>query len=1213
VQNYVGKAHNALLKWFSEAWLQKGPPVCFLEGFSGTGKTALARQLMSNTSRALKAVLVNIPESDFVSIDDLLLNLATELSIVGRKELADAVNTGSSLLAVLEDILSSKVLIIVDDVQRALRTGSGRPIEVVGRMLERMGNRPASPGRLLLISNRLVDRGRWSEPHEIRSLPGLTAEEAELLLDSLVSAAGRSDEVPVERRRDVVNWLGRNPRAMRVLAASLQHDSLDDLIGLDPQSWELRDRDVSPELLQRLEEELLERTLSRINPETETFFLQLSVHRKSVQSKALESVAASLGDFARLRDNLIGCFLLEQHGGWFSLNPVGREIALQRLRNTPSVLRCAHSLAADYYRRHFVAKNIAGRAGHLGGYFVEARYHLVQAGREADLGPIAMRFRNYIRGSIHGVTPIPDNQSEVAGQIAMLSALLESPGPKELEYYLARLFNFRGSHQDLQSALVHARRATAPHMDVAVWQLRVELEWELNGDREGLRIAREAIDYIPAGKNIAALYRRCGELLAESGRVGEAIELLMEGIDRIPVGSNIAPLYQGCARLMAKSGRLDEGIWLLESGARSVPANKNLVFLYQSWGELLAGSGSVGKAIEVLMAGMRAIPVGKWNQYRLAEQVLYLCVATEDRDKLGEILAGRSAAYLTAESALLGKVLDLQMQEAWKEAAEVAHMGLVRAPNNLSLVMQEAFSWLCAGHPQLAENAFLHFKTRDKVTKGTAFAWLRAFVHMRLGSTSSAQDIISGHLGRPLRDSEQFNEGFLLRLWDESADLSQDANTAHYFPILPPSITGLSAPLARPPFGPSVLPQAGSNLRPESITSNAKVVLAVATEWQSSNGGVSTFNRELCIGLSSAGYRVYCLVPGASSEEAESAKKGGVELVRPPSSPGLDQRALLLLRPELPAGIIPDLIIGHDRVTGPAAYALKSNHFRQSLLIQVIHTAPGEIEWYKDHATGPSAAVTAEEREIIQTDLAGNADLVVAVGPLLYREMSTSLVASSKPVMQLNPGIGEPVATRQIPLSVECLVLGRTDDLDLKGLDIAARAMGLLTDGLFALEPRLVIRGASLGTGDQLRAQLLEVSGRPGVKINVKEYTENTTRLADDLLRASVVLMPSRAEGFGLVGLEAIAAGTPVLISDQSGLGELIRSQVPEMAGNCVIRVTTDLERDAQEWAKNIEFVLKDRAASFERAAVLRRRLGASLSWPITAARLAEAIAQAEH
>jgi glycosyltransferase involved in cell wall biosynthesis len=43
------------------------------------------------------------------------------------------------------------------------------------------------------------------------------------------------------------------------------------------------------------------------------------------------------------------------------------------------------------------------------------------------------------------------------------------------------------------------------------------------------------------------------------------------------------------------------------------------------------------------------------------------------------------------------------------------------------------------------------------------------------------------------------------------------------------------------------------------------------------------------------------------------------------------------------------------------------------------------------------------------------------------------------------------------------------------------------------------------------------------------------------LARAAAVVMPSISEPFGLVALEAAAAGVPVVVSHQSGVGEVLR------------------------------------------------------------------------
>jgi len=548
VEGQLGKSHATLSVWLSQSWLKEGPPVCFVEGFSGVGKTSLARALMLNPGRI--AVMVDMPDTGSDQFDDLLLDLASELSFHGIHEMANAVDSGTSLPGAFEGVLRSQILIVVDEFQRAL-DAFGRPMSALGHLLERIAKNPNFPGRLLLLSNRRVARDRCSEAFSIRTLSPLEPEASELLLDSLLEQANLSQEVPHERRKDIVNWLGCNPRAIHVLVASLEQDGLDELIGLNPESWELRDRQVSPELLERLERELLERTLSHLKAETNWLLRQLSVHRKSVKRDVIEKLLPAGTSWASTRDELISYFLMEQHSGWFTLYPIVREISLQQLKQNPTELRQAHSKAADHYIRRFTAKNIVG-GGQLGGYFVEARYHLVQAQREKELSRIAGLFENHLKEFFTSVSPIPKEPNEINERIAVLSALLETPGSKGLEDYLARLYVARGAPNDLPKALTCAQRATGPRAPAASWVLRIKLEGQINGTERALQIAREGIDVVPIDQSLYALYQSCGELLAQAGRLEEAISLLKEGIDRIPANQSLYALYQSYIEFLAE-------------------------------------------------------------------------------------------------------------------------------------------------------------------------------------------------------------------------------------------------------------------------------------------------------------------------------------------------------------------------------------------------------------------------------------------------------------------------------------------------------------------------------------------------------------------------------------------------------------------------------------------------------------------------------------
>jgi glycosyltransferase involved in cell wall biosynthesis len=391
-------------------------------------------------------------------------------------------------------------------------------------------------------------------------------------------------------------------------------------------------------------------------------------------------------------------------------------------------------------------------------------------------------------------------------------------------------------------------------------------------------------------------------------------------------------------------------------------------------------------------------------------------------------------------------------------------------------------------------------------------------------------------------------------------------------------------------------------------------VLAVATEWDSRHGGVSTFNRDLCAALAAAGSSVVCYVPQAPGPEVERALGVQVTLVEAPKMPGSQGVALLLQRPRLPSGFTPDLIIGHDRITGAASVALARDYYPASKRVLFIHTSPEEIEWHKEPREDSTSAERAGERKREQLALAIGCDLIVAVGPHLASEFGTDLHGAGNPshVMELTPGLPERPANPSsgAPPAVRCLVLGRVEDYQLKGLDLAARALGsVVAAWKQGNRPKLVVRGAPIGTDEALRERLGKDSAPTELDIVIRHYSADETEILSDLREASLVLMPSRKEGFGLVGLEAIACGVPTLISAQSGLAETLRRQAPALAEDWILPVT---ENAVTKWAERMEMLLTGRVGAFARAAELRGALAAKLDWKRAVQQLLAELAKTE-
>jgi glycosyltransferase involved in cell wall biosynthesis len=392
------------------------------------------------------------------------------------------------------------------------------------------------------------------------------------------------------------------------------------------------------------------------------------------------------------------------------------------------------------------------------------------------------------------------------------------------------------------------------------------------------------------------------------------------------------------------------------------------------------------------------------------------------------------------------------------------------------------------------------------------------------------------------------------------------------------------------------------------MTADNDIVLCVATEWNSGKGGLSTFNRQLCIILAALGIKVYCYLPDFTAGEYEDARRHGVILIKPKSSPVITSMERLYSLPPLPENARIDTLIGHDWVTGPYTNFLKKHFFPKAKTILFIHTAPGEIGIFKSDKQLP---YPAEEKEQLQKELAMDADIVAAVGPHLYFEIDkiiSGIKRNPKPIItQFDPGLFEELGKIDFTLSSpspEVLLLGRIEDYTPKGVDIAIRAMQAVylnfskrVNGC-ELKPKLIIRGASVGTDLQLREKFKEL-GFSKLQIQIKKYNDDAETISEDIRRASLILMPSRVEGFGLVALEAISNGRPVLVSEASGMAMLLKKIANYDAYHWIISSTgvDNMPDNVKAWSDAIIRILSDERAAASHIKRLVTLYAAEISW----------------
>ena len=367
-------------------------------------------------------------------------------------------------------------------------------------------------------------------------------------------------------------------------------------------------------------------------------------------------------------------------------------------------------------------------------------------------------------------------------------------------------------------------------------------------------------------------------------------------------------------------------------------------------------------------------------------------------------------------------------------------------------------------------------------------------------------------------------------------------------------------------------------------TRKVKVTI-LASEWGSSNGGLSTLNRELAIQLAKfPEVEITFFLPKCSQQDKKEALEYNVKIVEAKAVPGMEQLNWLCFPPN---DLQIDIIVGHGAELGSPAYAIKRN--KKCKWVQVVHSDPEELGMFKNNSNPISKGVEKHRTEV---ELCKMADHVVGVGAKLSEAFRSYLRGCKKDdnVLEFTPGVFEEfVAVNQDPSERQqrsVLMLGRGDveDFQLKGFDIAGKAIAELKN------TRLVFVGAPDGKHEEIANRLIDC-GVPASRLRVRGFAQDRENLKRLFQEVDLVVMPSRTEGFGLTGLEAMSAGLPMLVSRNSGFGEALSKAT--FGSSFVI----DSE-DPAIWTVAIQNILsKDRECRLEEAVTLRDSYSRKYNW----------------
>jgi len=297
-----------------------------------------------------------------------------------------------------------------------------------------------------------------------------------------------------------------------------------------------------------------------------------------------------------------------------------------------------------------------------------------------------------------------------------------------------------------------------------------------------------------------------------------------------------------------------------------------------------------------------------------------------------------------------------------------------------------------------------------------------------------------------------------------------------------------------------------------------------------------------------------------------------------------------------------DLVHAHYWLSGQVG-AVAASRWRVPL-VQSMHTL-GKV---KNLALASGDYAEPEVRIRGEGEVVAAADRLVANTPAEARQLIELYGAGPRQVETVSPGVDLSVfrpssvadARRRLGLPQDAVVLvfaGRIQPL--KGPDVVLHATASLLRLAPELARRLVVVFVGGPSGSEVGApgRLDGLAGDLGVAGSVRfEPPCPHAELADWYRAATLVLVPSHSESFGLVALEAQACGTPVAAAAVGGLRTAVRD------GFSGVLVDG---HDPEVWARVLAGLIGSpaRLAELSRGALAH---ASGFGWPATADRLIE-------
>lgn len=328
-------------------------------------------------------------------------------------------------------------------------------------------------------------------------------------------------------------------------------------------------------------------------------------------------------------------------------------------------------------------------------------------------------------------------------------------------------------------------------------------------------------------------------------------------------------------------------------------------------------------------------------------------------------------------------------------------------------------------------------------------------------------------------------------------------------------------------------------------------------------GGMNVYIRELSQELGKLGIAVDIFTRKTSLDEPDidesslgdnvrvvTLAAGPISTLAPEAiMPHLSQFTARVIAFATLKGIRYDIIYSHYWLSGWVAHKLKEAWGVP--FVQMFHTL-GQMK----NRIVPERVSMLDERISVELQLMDWADRIIAATPAEQAQLLWLYRAKRRKITIIPPGVNldrfQPLSQKEaracLGFDVDSKVLlfvGRIEPL--KGLDTIIDALKVVSQQEPNLLDKLsfaVVGGDPDDPTDEEMQRLKSLVREKGLENIVTFYgAKEQTQLPIYYTAATAVLMPSDYESFGMVALEAMASGTPVIATQTGGLAFLVRNE----------------------------------------------------------------------